>query len=266
MYNSCGGRKTPLMGFNVTQSWCPTMTRGLHNHMDHKTSYMDKLFAFSPPPLGANKSFTNPNFVNEKNPSLLRHPSDIYHPPPVTKPNNNHQQQKSPVEPPQEMKKKRKRKRRNRKRNKKTSGGGVKTEENTMPELTNYFKSFTMQAPLEVENMARAALRTRVPSICESEDSFIVFEDGADEDVESSIESDGVVVVEESTEVSDNEEMSSDCSTPRKKVSVFYCFYWATTVGSECLFCPFKLTRDNQKIQNKQVIFVYTVGSACFVC
>lgn len=76
-----------------------------------------------------------------------------------------------------------------------------------------------------MENTTCTALRARVPSICESEDSFIVFEDGGDDEFESSIESDGMVVVEVSTEVSDNEGMSSDSSTPRKKVSVFYCYF-----------------------------------------
>lgn len=213
MYNSWDSRKSPLMGFNMKQPWCSTLKRGLHNDM---TSFI----TFPSAPIGA-KYFNNPNFVNENNPSLLRHP-DFYKP--VTKLVSS-TTQKSPVESsqqkPPEMKKKRKRKRRNRKKNKKTSET-VKTDESPLPELTKSFKSISVQPSCEVE-VAKNAFRTRVPSVCESEDSFIVFDDrGAEEDKESAIESDEEVVVEESTEVSENEGMSSDCCIPHKKVSIFY--------------------------------------------
>lgn len=209
MYNSWSDRKTPLMGFHVSQSWCSTLKRGLHNRME-------EILTFPAPPMGG-KSFNNPNFVNENNPSLLRH--QVFYLPVTKHCEPVSDQQESLIEPPQqEMKKKRKRKRRNRKRNKKNSEI-VKTEDTVMPELTRCFKTISVQ-PSSKTALAKSGFRTRVPSICESEDSFIVFEDrGADEAKESAIESDGELVIEGSTEVSENEGMSSDSWIPRKKVS-----------------------------------------------
>lgn len=227
MYNSLTNRRTtttPLMGINnLSKSWYPTAKSGFHTEMN------GFLTLHTAAPIGA-KCFDNPNFVNGNNPSLLRH-QDFYHPP-VTK-----FCKKSPVEapppppsppPPPEMKmkKKRKRKRRNRRKNKKTTNHNqiVKTDEFPMPELTKSFKDISVEQP--------ELARPRLPSVCESEDSFIVFDDGVadnnndddDDGQESAIESDIEVVFEESTEVSENEGMSSDSYTPRKKVSRIFIF------------------------------------------
>lgn len=213
MYNNW--KSAPVMGLNFGQPWCSTLKRGLH-------SEMGGFLNISTAPIRGGKCFTNPNFINGNNPSLLRH-QQIYQT--VTK--NSEQlvtdnNKKSPVEtppqkPPKEMKKKRKRKRKNRKKNNRKQNDDiqVKTDESPIPELTKSFNNITVdRSPSEL-----ARSRMRVPSICESEDSFIVFEDRGVDDGESAIESDCEIVVDESTEVSENEGMSSDSCIPHKKVS-----------------------------------------------
>lgn len=198
MLNGWDGRKQPLMGFNLRQSCYPTYKRCLHSEMG---SFMT---TFALPASGGSKCFNNPNFVNENNPSLLRH-QDYYNN--VTTNDRAELVKKSvvPNDPPtqkREMtKRKRKRKRKNKKKNKQTADL-KNTESPPMPELTKSFKCISV-GPSQMERC-----RTRVPSVCESEDSFIVFDYGDDE-------TDGV---DESTEVSETEGLSSDSCIPHKKV------------------------------------------------
>lgn len=214
MYNTLGSRKATLLGFDM-KPWCSSLKRDLHRDM---AGFMSGL-PFPAAPVGG-KCFNNPNFVNGNNPSLLRQ-GDVY----VTKqPEQLVKKSAVPNDPPQKQqemsKRKRKRKRRNKRKHKTTTD--LSKAETPMPELTKSFECVSVQ-PIKEIQLARQAFRTRVPSICESEDSFIVFDDRGAEDEESAIETDGdgeVAFVDESTEVSESEGMSSDSCTPHKKVSV----------------------------------------------
>lgn len=187
MLNSWEGRKQPLMGFK----WYPTFKRGLHSEMG---GFMTTITfpATAAAAAGGSKCFNNPNFVNRNNPSLLKH-QDFYvtHQAELVKIPND------PTPPPQKQemsKRKRKRKRKNKKKNKQ-SADLKKTESPPIPELTKSFKCISVGP----------SRKTRLPSVCESEDSFIVFD-----------ETDGV---DESTEVSETEGLSSsDSCIPHKKV------------------------------------------------
>lgn len=134
------------------------------------------------------KTFTNPNFVNANHPKLMPQTGRCDLRPSVAV-----DEKTGP-----ETAGKRKRKRR-RSRKKKDKTAQAKTTEPSMPELTRSFECFSV--------------RGRIPSVCDSEDSFIVFDDRKDD---SAVESDGIA--EGSTEVSETEGTSSDSCVPHKRV------------------------------------------------
>lgn len=227
--------KEHIMGLNLRQPFGPMSKGVVYTPM---RGYM--MFPSAPV---EGKYFANPNFVNGNNPSLLGR-KDFYRTAKETKEElvtttevQQKQQQQQEVN-----KRRRKRGRRNRRKNKQTAITTTNKKESRVPQLTESFRNISVRQEIQKEAVKEAS-RTRVPSLSESEDSFIVFDDQGAEDEESAIESDPELTVEESTEVSETDGASSDSCIPQKKVSAgcvhLFCFrtpYLVTFLISRC-FC-----------------------------